>query len=43
MGEPHCVACGAPLGHAQPMACQECGFIVVAGTITCPQCNSPIV
>ncbi len=43
VGEPHCVACGAPLGHAQPKTCHECGFVVEAGTITCPQCGSPIV
>ena len=42
MGEPHCVACGAPLGHAQPKTCNECGFVVEAETLTCPQCNSPI-
>ncbi len=42
LGEPHCVACGAPLGLAQPQACHVCGFVVEAGIITCPQCNSPI-
>jgi ribosomal protein L37E len=42
MQEPHCVACGAPLGHVQPKTCHECGFVVEAGTRTCPQCNSSI-
>jgi RNase P subunit RPR2 len=42
VGEPHCVACGAPLGHAQPKTCHQCGFVVPAGTQTCPKCNTPL-
>ena len=42
MGEPHCVACGAPLGHVQPKTCHECGFVVEARMLTCPQCDSPL-
>ncbi|HEY44077.1 MAG TPA: zinc ribbon domain-containing protein [Anaerolineae bacterium] len=42
VGEPHCVACGAPLGHAQPRTCHECGFVVAAGTQICPECNTPL-
>jgi hypothetical protein len=40
VGEPHCVACGAPLGHAQPKTCPECGYVVAAGTQICPECNT---
>jgi len=43
VGEPHCVACGAPLGHSQPLACSECGFIVEAGIQSCPECGAPII
>ena len=42
VGEPHCVACGAPLGHSQPLACSKCGFIVEAGIHSCPECGAPI-
>ena len=41
VGEPHCVACGAPLGHSQPLACSKCGFIVEAGIQSCPKCGAP--
>ncbi len=43
VGAPHCVACGAPLGPNQPQACHECGYIVDAGTLVCPQCATPLV
>ncbi len=39
VGEPSCVACGAPLGAAQPRACPNCGFIVTANETICPQCG----
>lgn len=39
IGEPSCVACGAPLGNAQPRTCPNCGFIVTAGELTCPNCG----
>jgi len=42
VGEPHCVACGGPLGHSQPLACSECGFIVEAGIHSCPECGTLI-
>ena len=42
VGAPHCVACGAPLGPNQPVACPQCGYIVEAGTSICPQCNAPL-
>ena len=42
VGEPHCVACGAPLGHSQPVACNKCGFIIEAGIQYCPECGALI-
>ena len=42
VGQPHCVACGAPLGHSQPVACSQCGFIVGAGIRSCPECGASI-
>ena len=42
VGEPNCLACGAPLGLAQPNTCLQCGFVVKANEGTCPNCHSPI-
>ncbi|HCR72669.1 MAG TPA: hypothetical protein DIW23_14590, partial [Anaerolineae bacterium] len=42
VGEPSCVACGAPLGLAQPHTCRNCGFVVKVGTKTCPNCKSSL-
>ena len=39
LGEAACVACGAPLGSAQPTTCPNCGFVVAAGEIRCPNCG----
>src|SRR4030042_4252657 len=39
VGEPACIACGAPLGPSQPHACRACGFIPPAGATTCPNCG----
>jgi DNA-directed RNA polymerase subunit RPC12/RpoP len=39
VGEPSCIACGAPLGRLQPMACQKCGFVLRAGERVCPNCK----
>jgi len=41
-GEPTCLACGAPLGKAQPSACGNCGFVVLRGETTCPHCGKRI-
>lgn len=41
-GEPTCLACGAPLGKAQPTACGNCGFVVLRGETTCPNCGKKI-
>ncbi len=39
VGEAACIACGAPLGNAQPVACPNCGFVVAAGQAKCPNCG----
>jgi len=40
VGEPSCIACGAPLGSVQPNACPNCGFVVTHKTGRCPNCGS---
>ena len=40
VGEPSCLACGAPLGKVQPDTCRNCGFVLKLGEITCPNCGS---
>lgn len=42
VGAPHCIACGAPLGAFQPIACTNCGFVVDRDATECPQCGNPI-
>ncbi|MEX0788348.1 MAG: zinc ribbon domain-containing protein [Anaerolineales bacterium] len=40
VGEPRCLACGAPLGPNQPVACARCGTVSAVGTATCPACGA---
>ena len=42
VGEASCIACGAPLGRAQPRTCKNCGFIVKAEESRCPNCGQPL-
>lgn len=42
VGEPSCIACGAPLGNVQPVTCRNCGYVVRPGEKVCPNCNKPI-
>lgn len=42
VGDPGCIACGAPLGLYQPTTCRECGFVARAADVYCPQCGSPL-
>ena len=37
--EPHCIACGAPLGSSQPTTCANCGYVIPANASICPQCG----
>ena len=39
IGEANCVACGAPLGSAQPRTCTHCGFVVKGTESVCPNCG----
>ncbi len=41
VGEATCLACGAPLGKAQPKACKSCGFVLKGEEKFCPNCGSP--
>jgi hypothetical protein len=41
VGEPSCIACGAPLGDAQPRTCSNCGYVLKDGERTCPNCGRP--
>ncbi|HTP00396.1 MAG TPA: zinc ribbon domain-containing protein [Anaerolineales bacterium] len=42
IGEGSCIACGAPLGSAQPTTCSNCGYILKAGEPKCPNCGQEI-
>jgi hypothetical protein len=39
VGEPSCVACGAPLGKLQLRSCAFCGYVLTMGEKTCPNCG----
>ena len=40
VGVAACLACGAPLGPAQPTGCPNCGFVAPAEATICPQCGN---
>lgn len=40
VGEGRCIACGAPLGNAQPHTCSRCGFVVFHNESNCPNCGA---
>jgi hypothetical protein len=42
VGEPSCLACGAPLGNMQPHTCKNCGNIVFTGDKVCSNCNQAL-
>ena len=42
VGEPSCIACGAPLGKMQPNTCHNCGYIFQSGDKNCNNCNQPL-
>jgi len=42
VGEPSCIACGAPLGEVQPRTCLNCGFVVRESEEYCPNCGEPL-
>ena len=41
-GEPNCIACGAPAGDIQPIACKFCGFVCSSDDDHCPNCSRPL-
>jgi hypothetical protein len=43
VGSASCVACGAPLGSAQPNTCPNCGFVVHQNESMCPNCGKPVM
>lgn len=42
VGEPSCIACGAPLGEVQPTTCPNCGFVIKSTETICPNCKRPL-
>ena len=42
VGESNCIACGAPLGSAQPTTCGKCGYVLAHGEKTCSNCGAVI-
>jgi len=42
MGEPRCIACGAPLGTSQQQTCQFCGYVLSSNSNVCPNCNKQL-
>ena len=42
VGEPNCIACGAPLGNVQPRTCKNCGFVVKTTELVCPNCGQKL-
>jgi hypothetical protein len=42
VGEPNCIACGAPLGDVQPRTCPHCGFVIKNSEMICSNCKRPL-
>ncbi len=42
IGEPRCIACGAPLGGIQPKTCSNCGYLILKEEKYCPNCQKAI-
>jgi len=42
VGEPGCIACGAPMGDAHPTSCKKCGFVLLKNESTCPNCGQKL-
>jgi hypothetical protein len=42
VGEPSCIACGAPLGAIHPESCPNCGFVVRKNEEKCPNCGKSL-
>jgi len=42
VGQPRCLACGAPLGNSQPSTCKNCGFVAAPGDTFCQNCSEKL-
>ena len=42
IGEPACIACGAPMGAAHPNTCKNCGYVIAQDESTCPNCGQKL-
>jgi hypothetical protein len=42
LGEPRCIACGAPLGDIQPFTCSACGYVLQKDEKICHNCKKPV-
>ncbi|MFC1936745.1 zinc ribbon domain-containing protein [Chloroflexota bacterium] len=42
VGQPRCLACGAPLGGSQPRLCSNCGFVAAPEDIACTNCGEAL-
>lgn len=42
VGEPRCIACGAPLGDAQPRTCKRCGYVAAKEDTVCGNCGEKL-
>lgn len=42
VGQPRCLACGAPLGGSQPRVCKNCGFVAAPEDIECTNCGEKL-
>ena len=42
VGQPRCLACGAPLGDAQPRLCSNCGYVAAPEDINCTNCGNKL-
>jgi predicted amidophosphoribosyltransferase len=40
VGQPRCIACGAPLGDVQPRTCDNCGYVAAPDDIACTNCSA---
>ncbi len=42
VGQPRCLACGAPLGSSQPRTCNNCGYVAAPEDVTCQNCGNEL-
>jgi hypothetical protein len=42
VGDPSCMACGAPLGKAQPRTCRNCGYVARPDDKKCENCKQDL-